>query len=215
MIISWSGGVNSTAIIALYLLKILKGKPEIVFADTGAELPETYAYIKVIKKHLAKLRWPVTFLDPLRTPQFYPKSVHCDLYHWLWIKKTIPGRQWKRCQSDFKRNPLKRYAAGRTQLIGMCADEPHRFKNDGNLVYPLAKYTREECHNLIEKAGLPPAHRTSCFFCPLQRKEQWISLYKNHRNLWEDAVELEQNSKYTFIKNITLEKQIKKWLRWG
>lgn len=215
MIISWSGGVNSTAIIALYLLKALTGKPEIVFADTGCELPETYAYLHAVKSRLVRAEWKVTFLSPRTHPQIYPKSVYCDLYTWLWNKKTIPGRKWKRCNSDYKRNPLKRYADGRRQSIGICADEPRRFKDDKNIQYPVDIFTREECRELIKKAGLPAAHRTSCFFCPLQRKSQWINLYENHPVLWRRAVALEQRSRHTFLNNSTLEDKIKMWKTCG
>jgi len=211
MMISWSGGVNSTAIIALHLLGRLKGRPEIVFADTGCELPETYEYIDRVSKYLQRTGWQITRLSPFTHPEIYPKSVHSDLYAWLWDKKTIPGRSWKRCNSDFKRNPLKRYAKGRIQMIGICRDEPRRFKDFKDIQYPVDIFTRAECHNLIKEAGLPPAHKTSCFFCPLQSKGQWINLYRNHPALWQNAVALERRSRYTFLKNYTLEAQMRKW----
>ena len=44
-ILSYGGGVNSTAIIALALLGEVEMPDYIVFSDTGAEWPHTYKYI--------------------------------------------------------------------------------------------------------------------------------------------------------------------------
>jgi len=47
-ILSYGGGVNSTAL--LFLLKDLDYPlDEVIFADTGAELPETYQYLEKIQ----------------------------------------------------------------------------------------------------------------------------------------------------------------------
>ena len=214
-IISWGGGVNSTAIIALHLLGKLEGKPEIVFADTGCEYPETYAYINDVGNMLVQKGWKVTVLRPYTHIECYGTKVKEDLYQYLWDRNDVPTFRSRPCTIEYKKLPIKRYAKGCKQFIGICKDELKRIKNEKDKIYPIKDYTREQCEQLIAKVGLPPAHKTGCYLCPFQRKAQWINLYNNHRDLWNKTVALENNSKYTFKHNITLEEQIKKWLKKG
>lgn len=212
--ISWGAGVNSTAIIARFLLGELEGKPEIVFGDTGGELPETYAYIDQVRAILEPQGWKVTILEPSgEYGKYYRPSIQGKtLYEFLWSKRTVPGIKWRDCTRGYKIDPLKRYSQGRIKLIGICADELKRIKEDA--IYPVRDYTREECKDLIAQAGLPPAHKTGCWFCPFQPKRQWIELYDNHPDLWQKAVDLEWNSTHwKFSSNgISLEAQMEKWL---
>ena len=215
-IISWGGGVNSTAIIALHLLGKLEGKPEIVFADTGCEYPDTYTYIDKVSTVLAKDGWKVTILRSNIQPEYYLKYIQeQNLYQWLWNKKTIPFGMWRRCSGDYKRDPIKKYVKKKMMLIGICKDELKRIKAHKNKIYPIKDYTRDECIELIEQAELPPAHKTGCWFCPFQRKSQWINLYNNHRTLWDKAVALENNSKFTYKTGISIEEQMDKWIEKG
>ena len=213
--ISWGAGVNSTAIIALYLLGQLEGElPEVVFADTGGELPESYTYIEQVKSIITAKGWKVTILRPT-WPHERLYNRRCrgkSLYDFLWDVKTVPGMKWRFCTSDYKIRPLKKYAAGRAKMIGICADELKRMKEDA--IYPVRDYTRQECYDLVVESGLPPPHKTGCWFCPFQRKQQWIDLHDNHHDLWEMAVKLEGNSaKWRFFNNgLTLHRQMAKWL---
>ena len=212
-IISWGGGVNSTAIIALHLLGELEGKPEIVFADTGCEYPETYAYINVVGNMLIKNGWKVTVLRPYTHREFYGTKVKDDLYQYLWDRKDVPTFRSRPCTIEYKKLPIKRYVNGRKQMIGICSDELKRVKNEKDKIYPLTKYSRDDCFKLIEDAGLPESHKTGCYLCPFQRKQQWIDLYNNHKNLWDRTVALEKNSKCTLKHKTTLEDQMDKWLK--
>jgi len=211
-IISWGGGVNSTAIIALHLLGKLEGKPEIIFADTGCEYPETYEYINIVGNQLIKDGWKVTILRPYTHPEYYGTKVKNTLYKYLWDRKDIPTFRSRPCTIEYKKAPIRRYANGRKQMIGICKDELKRLKDEKDKLYPIKYYTRDECIELIKQAGLPQAHKTGCWLCPFQNKAQWINLYKNHSKLWSDCVKLEENSRFTFKHKITLEEQMEKWL---
>lgn len=208
MIISWGGGVNSTAIIALHLLGKLEGKPEIVFADTGCEYPETYEYINVVGNMLAKQGWKITVLRPYTHKEFYGTKVKDDLYQYLWDRKDVPTFRSRPCTQEYKKQPIKRYVNGRKQMIGICKDELHRLKDH---IYPVKDYTRDGCAWLIGKAKLPLPIKSGCYLCPFQNKARWINLYNSHRELWDKTVALEKNSKYTFKHGIALEAQMKKW----
>lgn len=211
--ISWGGGVNSTAIIALHLLGKLNGRPEIVFADTSGETPKTYVYINAIRHLLIPEGWKFTILSPKTHPEVYYKQARETKTLLDYCKKytRIPSYSHLWCNLHFKLTPLGLYAKGRRPMIGICKDENHRMKK-GDAIYPLAEYTREDCKDLIRQAGLPSAHKTGCFFCRLQPKAQWIELYKNNPELWKECVELEEISGHTFKNKITLPDQMKKWI---
>jgi len=214
-IISWGGGVNSTAIIALHLLGELKGKPEVIFADTGCEYPETYGYILTVGHLLVKQGWKVTVLRPYTHREFYGTKVKDDLYEYLWDRKDVPTFRSRPCTAEYKKHPIKRYANGRKQLIGICRDEFKRAKDEKDKIYPIKEYTRDGCAWLIGKSGLPIPKKTGCWLCPFQSKAQWINLRKKYPNLWDKTVKLEKNSKYTFKYKITLEEQMEKWKEQG
>ena len=213
--ISWGAGVNSTAIIALHLLGELQGKPEVVFADTGGELPETYRYIDQVSDMLSAEGWKITRIHPMVFPELYSKrAAGKELYHLLWEMKIVPSMKYRVCTSRYKIRPLRRYAHGRKKMLGICADELKRMRDDPEAVYPLRNYTRDDCVNLIAAAGLPEAHKTGCYFCPFQPKAQWLSLFDNHPELWSKVVELENNSeRLRFCSNgLSVEQQMDKWL---
>jgi len=211
-IISWGGGVNSTAIIALHLLGKLEGKPEIVFADTGCEYPETYAYINVVGNKLVKEGWKVTILRPYTHREYYGTKVKNNLYQYLWDRKDVPTFRSRPCTAEYKKSPIRRYANGRKQMIGICKDELKRLKVEDDKIYPIKDYTRDGCAWLIGKAGLPLPIKSGCYLCPFQDKARWIDLHNNHKKLWDKTIALEKNSRFTFKHNITLEKQMEKWL---
>ena len=97
-------------------------------------------------------------------------------------------------------------------MVGICKDELNRIKDDPKIIYPMRDYTRDGCAWLIGKAGLPMPHKTGCWFCYALKKQEWINLYNNRRDLWDKCVALENNAKANY-KNIPLEEQIKKWTR--
>jgi hypothetical protein len=137
------------------------------------------------------------------------------LYQSLWEMRTVPGIKWRFCTSDWKVRPLRRYAPGRDKMMGICADELRRMRNDPDALYPIRDYTRSDCMDLIQAAGLPAAHKTGCWLCPFQTKGQWLRLWSKNFDLWEKAVELEKHSeRWKFFNNgRTLEEQTAKWLK--
>src|SRR2546426_10503178 len=56
-ILSYGAGVNSTALM-LFLIENKFPLDYVVFADTGNEMPETYAYIKKVKRDLKTKKIP-------------------------------------------------------------------------------------------------------------------------------------------------------------
>jgi hypothetical protein len=85
-----------------------------------------------------------------------------------------------------------------TTFEGMEA-EPEAEKSRRNIgfwkqrEYPLLnmRVDRAACTGIIQQAGLPVPPKSSCFFCPFTRPQEWITLKEQHPALFEKAVEIE------------------------
>ena len=180
-ILSYGAGVNSTAILILYAQGKLK-VDAVVFADTGAEHPETYAFIDTyIKPLCAKLDLP-----------FHVVSGG-NLYEDYWQKRIIPFRQFRSCTDRYKIRPLKKfvektYGSDFTFILGIDFGEKNRAtRYQGiNFEFPLIDLhiDREGCKQMIREYGLPIPIKSGCFFCPFTTKTGWLNLLANHKNLF-------------------------------
>ena len=165
---------------------------EVVFADTGAEKPETYEYLeKWIKPYLkekgipyAEVRAKTLLID------------RCMNGH------TIPDRHFRWSTRDMKINPIKKHLKSKAPVdvyLGICYDEIHRVKQSPipwiTNSWPLVDYriTRSRCEEIIREKGWPIPVKSGCWFCPFQRKSEWYSLWKNKPALWEQSKRIEQN----------------------
>ena len=191
-ILSYGGGVNSTAIIALALLGEVEMPDYIVFSDTGAEWPHTYKYID----YLESLGIRIICLTG--------GTKEATLIEWCRLKNFIPSRMNRWCSDYWKITPLRKFGLGLNEeykmIIGIDAGEPHRAnkKRYKQNMFPLVEMgvDREGCKKIIKDAGLGIPQKSGCYICPYQRKRQWVELKKNHPELWEIAVDLENNSMF-------------------
>lgn len=196
-ILSFGGGVNS---VALMVLLVTERQPldEVVFADTGVELPETYEYLPLVTDYLARHGIPFHTITPRRDGR--------NLYDICWERKVFPSTIWRWSTRDFKVNPIHRYYRGLKtsirQYLAIAHDEFERMRTSREdyitNIYPLVdrKMTRSDCVDIIEKAGLPLPVKSSCFFCPFSSIGRWKWLHETHPHLYEKAVALEENSKH-------------------
>lgn len=60
--------------------------------------------------------------------------------------------------------------------------------------YPLMTLNidRMRSHRIISEAGLPTPPKSSCYFCPHMRPNEWIEMRANQPELFEKAVEIEE-----------------------
>lgn len=197
MYICVSGGKDSTA---LALLLAEQGvKFEMVYADTGAEFPET-------RQLLARLQGVVK--RPLHILQ--DDTFPALLERWGYF---LPSARRRWCTKYLKQRPLDRFlrravqASGGpvTVATGIRVDEPRRIrpsrKKYQNLIYPLveAGMTVQGVIELCRRYGLlHPIYswrsNVSCFCCPLQKKSDWLGLREHHPELWAQAVEWEREA---------------------
>lgn len=189
-VVSFGAGVNSTAILALVKLGELDlGDHLIVFADTGAERPSTYCHIREMQKEMD--------IQIVKNP--------IPLYDFCLKNHVIPSRLHRWCTDRWKVQPMRHsieatVGTGYNYVIGFDATEERRVlrsraRND-DAEFPLYDLgiTRKACKRLILKAGWGVPEKSGCYFCPFQRKIEWMGLKENQPSLFQKAVELEHNA---------------------
>lgn len=179
-ILSFGGGLQTTAMAIL----VAQGKLEIdeaVFADTGAEKPETYWYMENYIKQIM----PITIL-PAENGGL--KS-YCEKY------RIIPSVVDKWCTRIFKVERLDAYCGDAIQLIGFSTDEIKRSENQKlfGKQFPLIEMgiSSTDCVHIIRDYGFPIPLKSSCYFCASQRMTEYNWLKIHHRDLFDDALRLE------------------------
>lgn len=193
-----SGGADSTAMV---LLAHERGDDfEMVFADTGAELPETYWLIPRLVRYVDK---PITVVSG---GTFYACLVNRGF--------LLPGWQVRWCTRQLKQEPQDKYFGKVAETtgefvvgVGIRADEAKRarlkprWKSGHTFDYPLldAGMDKSDVLTLCRKHNLlSPAYdwrtNTSCFCCPFQRVRDWRGLMKHHPDLYALAEDWEAQS---------------------
>jgi 3'-phosphoadenosine 5'-phosphosulfate sulfotransferase (PAPS reductase)/FAD synthetase len=192
----------------------------ITFADTGAEKPETYAYIEILNNYLRQNNFP-----EVTVVQYQPVTATYDnLYDNCIQNKTVPSLAFglKGCSVKFKIEVQNKYfktwqpaldcwARGQKVLkaIGYDAgpkdsrryvDKSSDDHNRYEFWYPLRDWgwTRVECRAAILRAGLPLPLKSACFFCPATQPVELVWLAYKHPDLFRRAIELEDNARPGF-----------------
>src|SRR6266480_309658 len=194
-ILSYGGGVNTTALMIL-LIKKQMPLDEAVFADTGAELPETYKNVRLAKRYLGSRGSPLTVVN----------SKNGTLFETCKKRQVIPSQIWRWSTRDYKITPIRAYyrslGSHIHEYLGIAYDEVDRMKLsvDPKVTsdFPLVdeKMTRDDCVRLIENAGFPVPIKSGCYFCPFNTVDRWHYVWQNHRDLYNRAVRLEETSKH-------------------
>ncbi len=206
--LSYGAGVNTTAI--LHLPDVMENVDFVIFADTGAEKPETYQYIeKYVRPYLKEIG--KEFIVVKGKEKINGKEVS-NLYEACYQWKMIPTRTLRFCTAKFKIKPIKQYFQNNfpgekiKAVLGIAYDEAYRINNirwEGQeMWFPLIekKITRKGCVDIIKEVGWEIPPRSSCYFCPFQSTEEWLWLKNNHPELWQKAIALEKNgSRYPEI----------------
>ena len=226
---------------------------EVVFADTGAEHPETYDHIeKVAKPICERIGIPFTTIRMSKTvddisgltgeqlvqykqmlsstsqlkTRTERMAAHSEYHSANGIKKRNvtslrdeiiarrrvpsinPASRW--CTSDAKIEPIYKgfvrpaqergeYVKPATAIIGIGYEELTRMY-DPHLTeyvveYPLIerKMKRQDCVDYVHRHGFESPPKSGCYFCPFQSPGQWKLLRKEHPDLFQDAMALEES----------------------
>lgn len=197
-IVSFGAGQNSTAMI-IEMVKRKMPITEIIFSDTGNEMPETYVFLKEFKKWCKEKKLKFTEVQ----------SELGKLKDYYTSKKIIPFRMFRHCTHKFKVIPIDKYIQktyGKKTIIdmymGISVEESHRKdkiigRKPIHYHFPLIDWNidRNKCVEIIKREGLSIPVKSGCYFCPFQTKKVWIELYKNHKELFENSIDFEKNCK--------------------
>jgi hypothetical protein len=215
-VISYGGGVQSTAMIVLATEGKIGPVDAALFANVGddSEHPASITYVRDVAQPWAASRGLAVHelkrvkrngdVETLmgRMVRVGSRSLPIP------IRGSDTGKPGKRsCTVDFKVNVigkwLKKHGATETNkadvLLGISWDEISRL--DGGkrqnayerAVYPLIdlRLTREDCKRIIERAGLPVPQKSSCFFCPFHRPSVWARMRRDEPELFAKSADLE------------------------
>jgi len=227
LVVSYGGGTNSTALLIGYAEKGIK--PDLImFADTGGEFQRTYDYIHQFNEWLLKNDMPeIIWVNNAHREGFRHTSLEDECIN----NKTLPSLAFgfKGCSVKWKRQPMDRYIRDNyppakeaweaglkvRRAIGIDAGEPQRGKipDDKKFTYefPLMEWDwgRDECLEAIERAGLPMAGKSACWFCPASKRHEVIQLANDHPDLFERAVAMEENALLTTVKGLSRQRSWK------
>ena len=213
IVVSYGGGTNSKAAI---IGMVENGeKPDLIlFADTVAERPETYADIEATSDWCVKNGLPEIITVKARASRMGGIEQYC-LHH-----KQLPGIAYgfKSCSVQFKIEPVDEYLKANhknewddcsiIKIVGIDADEAHRAKGSPNKHYenrfPLLEWDwgRDECVEAISRAGLTQPGKSACFFCPSTKPHEIRAMAETHPELIKRALKIEANADLTSIKGL-------------
>lgn len=213
-VFSFGGGVQSTAVLVLAAQGVLDLRT-FLFANVGddSEHPATLRYVNDIAKPYAMQHG----LDLIEVAYHRANGTPETLYQRITAPgnkvEVIPvrlgsGQPTSRiCTYRFKVEVVAKWlrqqgvtkAAPATVALGISLDELQRMRSSSGfayytLAYPLIelRMTRQDCINVIERAGLPVPPKSSCWFCPFHRLTRWRDMADTEPDLFRRSVALER-----------------------
>jgi hypothetical protein len=218
--LSFGGGTQSTTLLALSALG-LRGVPRAdvaIFADTQAELPDTYEHIALMTRWAADRGIPVkTVTVGNLGAQIVGDQAARQSGYQISIPAFTSGKSdgilRRQCTAHYKLDPIRQavreklglqprqVAAGKFQvraLIGISLDELIRIKPSQETwienCYPLvnARLTRQDCLKILTELGLPHPVKSACFFCPFHDDTYWAWLKRERPSVFAQAVEVDR-----------------------
>ena len=211
-IISLGLGVQSTAMYLMSSLGYIERADYAIFADPGAELPDTYKlwdYLNEWTKYNNGI--------PLIKKK---KSLYKDI-----IKgQNSTGNKWasipafgesggmirRQCTREYKidvvvkeirkLHGLKKYQRMKPTVLylGISLDEIQRMKESrlSNVVYeyPLIEkeITRSDCIKFLEERGFNNIKNSSCVFCPYHSNKNWKEIKQNYPKEWKKVIKVDK-----------------------
>lgn len=214
-VFSFGGGVQSTAALVLAAQGEIEADA-FLFANVGedSENPATLGYVRDVAlpyaerwsipvhelRHVNKAGQEVTLYEHMTRPG--SRSIGIPVY--LAGSGAPANRQ---CTQRWKRQVIANWCwkhgarakKPATVMLGISMDEWQRMRSDSGysytrLEYPLIdkRMSRQDCLNVITRAGLLLPPKSSCWFCPFHRLSTWREMRDGSPALFQQAVSLEQ-----------------------
>ena len=210
-IISLGLGIQSTAMYIMSTLGDIDRADYAIFADPGAELPDTYMLWEDLNKW-SKDNNGIPLIK--KTKSLYKDIIEgLNSYGARWA--SIPAFSEKggiirrQCTGEYKvdvvmkeirklQNLRKYQKMSPTEVwLGISLDEIQRMKlsrvHRVTYKYPLIdrKITRSECKDYLEKNGFLNVKKSSCVFCPYHNNNQWRDIKSNYPEEWKKVLKVD------------------------
>lgn len=196
-ILNYGAGVNSTALLILVANGHIKDIDPlsliVLFADTGAEQPETYEYIPIIADYCTK-----------KGMKFEIIKAKYTLEEYVYKSGILPSRSMRWCTNLLKIRPIGQRASMADiekpygQLVGFDLKEIKRIKHfrstRGALErFPLVEIglARGDCISIIRDENLPTPVKSRCFCCPFQSLSSFVLTARKYPELAYKTSEME------------------------
>lgn len=216
LIVSYGAGVDSTAVLVGLADRGIQ--PDLImFADVGAEKPETYAYLAIMDRWLESVGFPpITIVRRSeQVAQRVPDRKITDEHFRL---GNLPALAFggHTCSEKWKIVPQQKFVAkwqpaqdawpaGKpcVRVIGFDGGEGQRTcrmekYDDEKYVswMPLQEWhwDRAECVRQIAAVGLPVPIKSACYFCPASKAWELLWLAAEHPELFLEAIALEDQA---------------------
>ncbi len=195
--ISFSGGVESTALCLLY-----GDKAKAITADTGWEHPEMYERWQEVEIRLRMIHHAFEIIRVKN--QDYPGG----LPEYIREQKFFPSFYSRYCTRLFKIEPIDRFLSSQGEcelMIGLNADEggkrtgSHGLQRDVKYTYPLLDngLTRAACLRLLRRHNLEPVfppymQRGGCVGCFFKSKKEYTAMHLLAPDQFREVEKIEQ-----------------------
>lgn len=195
VVAAWGAGVDSTAML-IEMIERGEAPDLVLFADTGAEKPQTYEFVRVFSTWLEARNVPLAIVR-YEASNFKNYPAYRTIDENAFSNGTLPSLAFGRhsCSLKWKVAPQDKYlaswepaqtawaAGGKVvKWIGYdCSPaDKRRYAHaqqeghcDPRFVYryPLVElgWTRSDCIARIRRAGVPVPDKSACFMCPASK----------------------------------------------
>jgi len=216
-VFSSGGGTQSTAIAALIIQGKLPTPDYIVIADTGREMPTTWAYMKnVVQPALENFGVEVHRVSGWKSVPDHGRDWQSHNGNTIIVpaftrKSGAVGKLPNFCTNTWKVEVVDRYLSKRfgvtrkqyRKWIGFSFDEQRRTLRmmDGKeykaglVRFPLVELTirRQEAINAVREIGWPEPPRSRCWMCSNQTDYEWNQVKTKYPTLWDEAICLDKD----------------------
>jgi len=218
-VFSSGGGTQSCAIAGLIVQGRLPKPDFCVIADTGREMPTTWAYLDAVTRPaLATVGVEVHRVKASEFAAPWGRQIFANSGQLMIPAYTDQAGRLSKlsafCSGAWKAEVVDSWLSkvhgvtrsGVRKWIGFSRDETTRIIRmrrgeeflKGRILLPLVTdvpTTRQECIALVKAMGWPKPPRSRCWMCPNQSDREWAEVQRDHPAEFAQAVALDESNR--------------------